>query len=63
MRRPGRTRAGPLEARNERLEKEQQARDDELAQQKATAKQAGPPQLPEILKRSQKKRDQDEGDD
>ena len=49
-----------FEARNERLEKEQQERDLELAQQKETAKQAGPAAIAEILKRNQKKREEDE---
>ena len=42
-----------FEARNERLEKEQQAREDELARQKADAKKAGPDAIAEILKRKQ----------
>jgi electron transport complex protein RnfC len=48
-----------FEARTERLEQEQRARDDELALQKETAKQAGPEAIAEILKRSQEKRDED----
>jgi electron transport complex protein RnfC len=40
-----------FEARNERLEKEQQAREDELARQKADAKRAGPDAIAEIMKR------------
>ena len=48
-----------FEARNERLEREQQERDDELAAQKETAKQAGPAAIAEILKRTQKKDDED----
>ena len=42
-----------FEARNERLDKEQQAREQELAQQKDTARQAGPDAIAEILKRKQ----------
>ena len=41
------------EARNQRLERDQQERDNELAQQKATAKRAGPDAIAEILKRKQ----------
>ena len=48
-----------FEARNDRLEKEQRVREDELAQQKETAKQAGPAAIAEILKRAQDKQDQD----
>lgn len=46
-----------FEARNERLEKEQQTRDDELAQQKKEARNAGPDAIAEIMKRKQ---DEDE---
>jgi electron transport complex protein RnfC len=46
-----------FEARNERLEKEQRERDMELAQQKSAAKRAGPAEIAEILKRNQKKQD------
>jgi len=42
-----------FEARNERLEKEQQLRDAELAQQKEAARKAGPDAIAEILKRKQ----------
>jgi electron transport complex protein RnfC len=42
------------EARSERLQKEQQARDDELARQKAAARQAGPDAIAEILRRRQR---------
>jgi electron transport complex protein RnfC len=45
-----------FEARNERLEREQQERADELAQQKAAAKKAGPSAIADILKR---KKDRD----
>ncbi len=48
-----------FEARNERLEQEQLARDVELAQQKEVAKQAGPAAIAEILKRKQEQRDED----
>jgi electron transport complex protein RnfC len=44
-----------FEARNDRLEREQQQRDDELALQKSTAKKAGPDAIAEILKRKQQK--------
>lgn len=44
-----------FEARTQRLEKEQRARDQELAQQKATAKQAGADAIAEIMKRKQQK--------
>lgn len=49
-----------FEARNERLENEQQARADELAKQKEAAKKAGPNAIAEILKRKQKKSDKDQ---
>jgi len=42
-----------FEARNDRLERDQQQRDEELAQQKETAKRAGPDAIAEILKRKQ----------
>jgi len=45
-----------FEARNERLQKEQQLRDDELAQQKETAKRAGAETIAMIVKRSDKDR-------
>lgn len=48
-----------FEARNDRLDKEQRSRDDELALQKETAKQVGPAAIAEILKRAQNKRDED----
>jgi electron transport complex protein RnfC len=44
-----------FEARNERLQKEQQSRDAELARQKDEAKQAGPDAIAEILRRKQEK--------
>jgi electron transport complex protein RnfC len=42
-----------FEARNERLDKEEQERAQELAQQKAAARKAGPNAIAEILKRKQ----------
>jgi electron transport complex protein RnfC len=48
-----------FEARNIRLEREQQEREAELPRQKASAKAAGPAAIAEILNRKQKK---DEGD-
>ena len=48
-----------FEARNERLEREQRERDDELARQKDAAKTAGPAAIAEILRRKQRK-DQDD---
>jgi len=42
-----------FEARNERLEKEQHARKQELAQQKEDAREAGPDAIAEIMKRKQ----------
>ena len=48
-----------FEARNERLEREQRERDDELARQKEAAKAAGPAAIAEILRRKQRK-DEDE---
>jgi electron transport complex protein RnfC len=44
-----------FEARNERLEKEQQERNRELAQQKEDAKQAGADAIAEIMQRRQQK--------
>ena len=48
-----------FEARNERLQREQQERDAELARQKAAAKSAGPAAIAEILAR---KRNKDEAE-
>lgn len=48
-----------FEARNERLEKEQRVRERELAQQKETAKTAGPDAIADIMKRKQRQ-DEDE---
>lgn len=48
-----------FEARNERLEREQQERDLELAKQKESAKAAGPDAIAEILERRRRK-DRDE---
>ncbi len=48
-----------FEARNERLEKEQQAREAELARQKEQARRAGPEAIAEILRRKQ---DKEKGD-
>jgi electron transport complex protein RnfC len=45
-----------FEARNERLQNEQQLRDDELTQQKETAKRAGAETIAMIIKRSDKDR-------
>jgi electron transport complex protein RnfC len=42
-----------FEARNERLDKEQQSRDRELEQQKQAARKAGPDAIAEILRRKQ----------
>ena len=42
-----------FETRNERLEMEQQLRDEQLAQQKESARKAGPDAIAEILKRKQ----------
>ena len=44
-----------FEARNERLAREQNERDAELAQQKETAKKAGPAAIADIIKRKLKK--------
>jgi len=49
-----------FEARNSRLEREKLERESELAQQKASAKKAGPSAIEEILKRKQKKNEDDE---
>jgi len=49
-----------FEARNERLEREQQEREAELTRQKESAKAAGPAAIAEILKRKEKNT---EGDD
>jgi len=46
-----------FEARNERIHREQEARDAELAAQKDAAKNAGPAAIAEILKRKQRKKD------
>lgn len=46
-----------FEARSIRLEREQTAREAELAQQKAAAKKAGPSAIAEILKRKQTSKD------
>ncbi len=48
-----------FEARNERLEREQQERDRELAEQKESAKKAGPAAIAEILKRKQRDKEED----
>ena len=48
-----------FEARNERLEQEQQERDAELTRQKESAKQAGPAAIAEILKRKKQEREED----
>jgi electron transport complex protein RnfC len=46
-----------FEARNERIESEQRTRDAELAQQRETAKQAGPEAIAAILQRKQQDKD------
>ena len=46
-----------FEARNDRLEREKAERESELAQQKASARQAGPSAIAEILKRKKLERD------
>jgi electron transport complex protein RnfC len=46
-----------FEARSDRLEREQAERDRELAQQKASAKKAGPSAIAEILKRKLENKD------
>lgn len=48
-----------FEARNDRLEAEHESREQELAQQKESAKQAGPAAIAEILKRKQESQDKD----
>lgn len=48
-----------FEARNERLERDQNKRDEELARQKETARRAGPDAIAEILKRKQDAADED----
>jgi len=48
-----------FEARNDRLEREQQEREAELIRQKETAKAAGPDAIAEILKRKQKRSEED----
>ena len=48
-----------FEARNERLEREQRERDDELARQKEAAKTAGPAAIAEILRRKHRKDEDD----
>jgi electron transport complex protein RnfC len=48
-----------FEARIERLDNEQDARDAELQQQKETAKKAGPAAIADILRRKTKTRDED----
>jgi len=49
-----------FEARNDRLEREKTARESELAAQKASAREAGASAIAEILKRKQKKIEDDE---
>lgn len=51
-----------FESRNERLETEQQLRESELTLQKEEALKAGPTAIEEILKRQQKKQNQDPED-
>jgi len=48
-----------FEARNDRLERDQQQRHEELTRQKETAKRAGPDAIAEILKRKQDAADED----
>jgi len=48
-----------FEARNDRLEREKTERDSELAEQKASARKAGASAIAEILKRKQKKSEDD----
>ncbi|MDA0705851.1 MAG: electron transport complex subunit RsxC [Proteobacteria bacterium] len=48
-----------FEARNERIESEQRARDAELEQQRATAKRIGPAEIAAILQRKQQQQDKD----
>jgi electron transport complex protein RnfC len=49
-----------FEARNDRLEREKTSRESELAGQKASARKAGASAIAEILKRKQKKSEDDE---
>ena len=49
-----------FEAGNDRLEREKNDRESELAEQKASAKKAGPAAIAEILKRKQQKSEEDE---
>jgi electron transport complex protein RnfC len=49
-----------FEARNDRLEREKTDRESELAEQKASAKKAGPSAIAEILKRQQEKKEVDD---
>jgi len=49
-----------FEARNDRLEREKTERESELAEQKASAKKAGPSAIAEILKRKQDKKEVDD---
>jgi electron transport complex protein RnfC len=48
-----------FEARNERLQREQQEREAELARQKESAKSTGPATIAEILKRKQNEKKDD----
>jgi electron transport complex protein RnfC len=48
-----------FESRNERIEGEQRARDAELAEQRRTAKLAGPAEIAAILQRKQQQQDED----
>jgi electron transport complex protein RnfC len=48
-----------FEARNDRLEREQQEREAELIRQKESAKAAGPAAIAEILKRKQERKEDD----
>ncbi|MGI9234523.1 MAG: electron transport complex subunit RsxC [Woeseiaceae bacterium] len=48
-----------FEARNSRLEREQQEREAELASQKESARQAGPEAIAEIMRRKKKKSEDD----
>lgn len=48
-----------FEARTERLDREQQERDDELERQKDAARKTGPEAIAEIMKRKQQKNDRD----
>ena len=49
-----------FEARNERLEAEEARRAAELAEQKNTAKQAGPDAIKDIMERAGRKKDEDQ---